>query len=210
MVRFYDPSRTDPSLHFIRGVQSFWNEKQNALSEEEIRKAMKVFFKDQQYKKMFADYIKHEADFPNIVVNTSCPKKRFLISPYMDYTYYKSSYDKGKNEITLCSNFLFDILDLKENIDRELVMAYDYNIRKKDLSDNEEFSISQIRACRKQYDNFGEMNDDLKKNLVQSCGKYLMKNRGPNKEKMPFDIWVRYCNRMIKKNMNSYFDKEPF
>jgi len=175
MVRFYDPSRIDPSLHFIRGIQSFFYEKQNALSEDEIQSAIKTFFKDNQYKTMFDEYVKNEADFPNIVIKNNCKKKRFLMSPYMDFQYYKSTFDKDKNEITLCSNFLFDMLDLKENLDRELIMAYDKNIKKKDLSDNETFARSQIRACRRQYDNFSQANDELKKTMVNSCAKYLMK-----------------------------------
>lgn len=175
MVRFYDPSRTDPSLKFIRGVQSFFHDKKNQLTEEEIRAATTTFFKDSQYKKMFGEYVEQKADFPEIVINTNCKKKNFLLSPYMDFTYYKSHYNKDKNEIQICSNFLFDILELKENLDRELVMAYDQNIRKKDLNDNETFACSQIRACRKQYDNFPDINDELKKNMVNSCAKYLMK-----------------------------------
>lgn len=175
MVRFYDPSRTDPSLLFIRGVQNYISESQNKLSEDEIRGGIKNFFKDQGYKKMFQDYIDHQADFPDIIVRDDCPKKRFIISPYTDYKYYKSYYDTAKNQICLCSNFLTDMLDLKENLDRELIVAYDHNIRKKDLSDNEVYACTQIRACRKQYENFTQINEELRKNLSLTCAKYLLK-----------------------------------
>lgn len=175
MVRFYDPTRTDPSLKFIRGVQSFFSEKKEQLSEDELRNALQTFLKDMQYKRMFEKYVEHQADFPEIIVRNDCKKKRFLLSPYTDFTYYKSSYDKDKNEICLCSNYIFDVLELKENLDRELVMAYDHNIKKDNLNDNETFAASQIRACRRQYDNFPQINDDLKKNMVSSCAKYLMK-----------------------------------
>ena len=175
MVRFYDPSRTDPSLKFIRGVQSFISQKQNQLSEDEIQAAIKTFLKDLQYKKMFEEYIEKRADFPDIVVKNNCPTKRFLMSPYTDFKYYRSYYDQDKNEIGLCSNFLSDVLDLKENLDRELVMAYDRNIKQVNLHDNESFASSQIRACKKQYDNFSGISDELKRTMVSSCSKYLMK-----------------------------------
>ena len=68
MVRFYDPSRTDPSLKFIRGVQSFISQKQNQLSEDEIQAAIKTFLKNLQYKKMFEEYIEKQPDFPDMIV----------------------------------------------------------------------------------------------------------------------------------------------
>jgi hypothetical protein len=175
MVRFYDPSRTDPSLIFIRGVQNLFGSSENKLSEDELRGAIKNIFRDHSYKKMFQDYITHQTDFPDVIIRSDCPTKRSIISPYMDFKYYKSYYDSTKNQICICSNFVNDMLDLKENLDRELVLAYDHNIRKKDLTDNEMFSCSQIRACRKQYENFNQVNEDLRKNLTFTCAKYLLK-----------------------------------
>ncbi len=177
MVRFFDPSKSDPSLIFIRGIQSYFYDKKNQLSEEEIRQAIINFFKDSQYTKMFDEYKQKEVDFPKIIVRDNCHKRKFVLSPYQDYTYYKSSFNPQENEITLCSNFTYDLLDLKENLDRELIMAYDHNIMKKDLSDNETFASSQIRACRRQYDNLTELTDELKRPMTESCAKYLMKVR---------------------------------
>lgn len=175
MVRFFDPTRTDPSLFFIKSFQSFLDEKQNKLSEEEIRGAIKVFLRDPGYMKMKQEYITKKVDFPDFVVRDHCPRKKFVISPYTDYTYYKSYFDATKNQICICSNFLSDLLDLKENIDRELVVAYDKNIKQRDLEDDETYACTQIRACRRQYENFPNTTEEFKKNLTNICARYLLK-----------------------------------
>lgn len=44
---------------------------------------------------------------------------------------------------------MLNVLDFKENLDRELIMAYDKNILKRNIeNDDHDFSCSQIRACR--------------------------------------------------------------
>jgi hypothetical protein len=114
-------------------------------------------------------------EFPDIIIKDNCRVRYFVMSPYTDYTYYKGYYDAAKNQICLCSNYITDILDLKENLDRELMMAYETKIKNKDMRDNETFACSQIRACRKQYENFIHAEDEIKKNLTMTCAKYLMK-----------------------------------
>lgn len=175
MVRFFDPTRSDPSLFFIKSFQSYLEQKENHLSEEEIRGAIKVFLRDPSYTKMKEEYISKKADFPDFVIRDRCPTKKFVISPYTDYSYYKSYYDSAKNQICICSNFLSDLLDLKENIDRELVVAYDKNIKETNLEDDEAYACTQIRACRKQYQNYTNTSDEFKKNLSSVCGRYLLK-----------------------------------
>lgn len=47
------------------------------------------------------------------------------------------------------------MLEFKENLDRELVMAYDHLILKKNIyEDDEEFNCSQMKACRSEINNY--------------------------------------------------------
>ena len=124
---------------------------------------------------MHQEYIKEIVDFPQITINHKCKKRIFVLSKGIDYRYYKANYDQKENNIYICSKLLTDVLDLKENLDRELVMAYDHNIRKKDFKNDDHFAISAIRACRKQYDNFTQFNDEIKKKSAILCAQYLMK-----------------------------------
>lgn len=84
------------------------------------------------------------------MIKNDCKKGQYFFDP-QNYPnkIFKSNYNPFKNEITLCSNLMLNVLDFKENLDRELIMAYDKNILKRNIeNDDHDFSCSQIRACR--------------------------------------------------------------
>jgi hypothetical protein len=142
MVKIGDPRETDPSLQFIRGFQNYFRRRKNKLQEKELRAALKIFLQDPSYYNLTKSFADSNQDFPDIIFKDNCRVKFFVLSPYTDLKYYKGYYDAPKNQICLCTNFITDILDLKENLDRELMMAYEQKIRNKDLSDNETFACS--------------------------------------------------------------------
>lgn len=176
MVRYFDPTESDPTLKFIRRVESFFVERHQTISESEGEKAVANFFeKDQKYKELLEEYKKTNTELPKFVFKDNCHTRSSVLSGKRDYTYYKSYYNKEENQIILCRNLFTDMLDLKENLDREFLMAYAHKIKKEPLNEDESFICSQWRACRYQYENLPELNDELKMNLSSACTKYLAK-----------------------------------
>jgi hypothetical protein len=174
MVRFYDPSRTDPSVYLIQNIQSLFSH-QNTIQENEIKGSLKSFLNEKRYMDVIQQYLDKEKEFPAIIINKSSPKNNGLSSSNEDFSYFSSYYNRRANEIIFCSNFMKDILEIKENLDRELTIAYMAQIKKIDLDDDESFACTQIKACRNQYENYYNINEDLKKEMTFNCAKYLMK-----------------------------------
>jgi hypothetical protein len=174
MVRFFDPSSSDPTNIIIRGVQQLFSDKTEGISEEEAKKAINYFFGQDYYKPMFRDYVKEKLDPPELFLNEHCPRVNFVMSSNHNYKYFQTEYLAKNNRIVLCLNFMRSLLDLKENLDRDLTIAYDHAIKKKDIiNDDEEYICSTIRACAVQFSNYPEMSDQNKRKSALACAKYL-------------------------------------
>ncbi|KRX04549.1 hypothetical protein PPERSA_04364 [Pseudocohnilembus persalinus] len=212
MVRIYDPERTDPTVVFLKTIQDTYKQTMHSLSHNEIQQALKKFLREKYYLKMLQDYQKKEADFPEILIKNNCRKGNYAydIKNYGN-KYFKAKYDQETNKITLCSNLMLNVLEFKENLDRELVMAYDRNILEKNLKQDADFTCSQIRACRAEIYNYKQQLDEkTEKQMTNICSRFLIKERGPNQENLPLDIWVRYVERLNDTYQNCYYMNEPF
>ncbi len=53
MPRIYDPSRSDPTVKFIRGAQDLFHTETNKLGKNEIEDKLVQFLKEDKYKIMF-------------------------------------------------------------------------------------------------------------------------------------------------------------
>ena len=175
MVRVYDPTRTDPTIYFLRGIQDYLYRRTNTLNFNETNKAIDNFLSQTQYKTMISDYEKSEKAFPDIVVKSNCAKDNFFLrKTKQDFKNFKGYFEPTNNRIYLCSNYIVNLLEVKENLDRELIMAYDHNIRKVDDSKDSDMACSVIRSCRAQLNNYA-WNEDLTKEMTKICAKHLFK-----------------------------------
>ena len=179
MVKVFDPSRRDPTIRVLREFQEWLYNERSKLSEAETYQALQIFLKGKQYESMMKKYSEEGLAPPDVVINSRCDRKRHFFfggNPAGSAQYFKGFFSPIKNEITLCSNVILNFLELKENLDRELTVAYDYNIRKQDISRDENFVCTQLRACKAQLNNYGEyLTEDLKKNMAAACAKYLLR-----------------------------------
>eukprot|EP01017_Pseudomicrothorax_dubius_P040434 TRINITY_DN6322_c0_g1_i2.p1 TRINITY_DN6322_c0_g1~~TRINITY_DN6322_c0_g1_i2.p1 ORF type:complete len:152 (+),score=26.62 TRINITY_DN6322_c0_g1_i2:61-456(+) len=123
----------------------------------------------------------------------------------------RDSYKPEEGKIVLCLNLMKNVLHLKENLDRELMMSYDDLLNDGALRrDDKEYACSAIRACRAELNNYGEMNEENVRKATFSCAKYMVRNRGPNVGRLPYDSWVRYANRLVDENSFCFAKREPY
>ena len=175
MVRVFDPTRTDPTVITIRGIQDLIYRKTNGLSSSEIKKAVDQFLSRKQYSLMLEDFHKAEKPFPDIVIKNNCTYENFFFhrSKY-NFNYFKGAFEPENNKISLCSNFLLNLLEVKENLDRELVLAYDHSVRGCNFEKDADVACSLVRSCRAQLENYG-WNEDLLKEMSRVCARNLFK-----------------------------------
>lgn len=190
MVKYFDPTETDLTIRLIRKIQDIFTQRANKITESEGEKAIAHFFEtDKKYSKIFDEFQKKNEALPKFVMKDDCQKREYVMSTERDYTYYKGHYNPAENKIILCGNLLTDMLELKENVDRELMMAYTHRIKKASLEDDESFVCSQWKACRFQYDNLANISEEMRFNLASDCTKYLTK----------------VCPPLLQLNNNLYF-----
>ncbi|KAL4472904.1 hypothetical protein ABPG72_007781 [Tetrahymena utriculariae] len=211
MPRVFDPERDDPTVKLIKGVTTFFEEQKYKLSENEINEFIKQMLKRERYSQMVQKYLQNKIEFPDIIIKNSCSKGHFFFNTSnYPFQYFPSDYNQQKNEIILCKNQIRNLLELQENLDRELTLAYDHNVEKKDLSQDADFACSQIRACRVQLDNYKKLDNSSKKQISQTCARFLFRHKGPNQDKLPHDMWVRYTEKILDKFDYCYNLTYPF
>lgn len=175
MVRVFDPTRNDPTVILIRTIQDFVYRKTNALSFNEIKKAIDNFLSQNQYSKMFEEYQKKLVEFPDIALKNNCAKEHFFWKRKKEVFHeFKSVYEPENNKIIVCTNYITNFMELKENLDREISMAYDYNIRKQNFKQDSDFACSLIRSCHLQLKNYS-LDSELTKEMTKLCARNLFK-----------------------------------
>ena len=174
MVYTIDPSRTDPATRTLRYLQNLFWIKNNKFSENYISNAINIFLQDTQYKNLFEEFDKEKVEFPKIILRNNCKTNQyFMLRKGINYKFFPGEYDKNYNKLYICSNLMTNLMEIKENLDRELTLAYDFQILKKDFKNNKEYACSQIRSCKAHFENYPNMNEELKINLTKICSKYL-------------------------------------
>ena len=175
MVRVFDPTRTDPTVITIRGIQDFIYRKTHGLNISEIKTAVERFLSGKEYIMMLEDFKKSEKILPDIVVKNNCTYENFFLQrKKYNFNYFKGAYEPESNKIYLCSNLLMNLLEVKENLDRELVLAYDHQVRGFNLEKDADVACSLVRSCRAQLDNY-KWNEDLTMEMTRLCARNLFK-----------------------------------
>ena len=175
MVRVFDPTRSDPSLLLIRGVQDYFSRQTNSLSTPELKKAIDSFLSSSHYKPMFSAYDEANETFPEIILKSNCSYEHFFFQKNKhNFNHFKAVFEPESNKVYICSNFMRNLLEVKENLDRELVLAYDKTIRKSNFEKDDEMACSLIRSCRAQLSNYS-WNEDLTREMTRLCARNLFK-----------------------------------
>ncbi|CAD8141395.1 unnamed protein product [Paramecium pentaurelia] len=178
MPRFFDPTKSDPTIIAINWVDQILTEKLTTLSHEDIEKYIKRF----QQEKLFANYKNKE-----IVISNNCSRGNI----FLDYDNIQNKYFpvfNNGNQIVICQNMILNSVQLLENLIREF-----------ELSQNQiqTQGCKFISACSKAYQIY-KFPFEKHKQLSDICAKILMRHRGENKELLPLDQWIRYIEREIK------------
>ena len=69
---------------------------------------------------------------------------------------------------------MLNLLEVKENLDRELVMAYDNKVLGVNFEKDQEAACSMVRGCKAQLENYG-WNEELTKEISKICARNLFK-----------------------------------
>jgi ferredoxin len=176
MVRYFEPARTDPSVLFLRGIQNLFRQKLATVKEEEAKKALNYFFAQTFYRPLFKRFIRAGKEIPDVILDTNCEGNNFSLSSRRNYSYFPAEYKPNEHKLLICLNYTPNLLELKQNVDRELIMAYDHQVAKKAVYESDEdYACSALRACSVQYLNYPKWSDELRKQASLSCAKYLMR-----------------------------------
>lgn len=128
-----------------------------------------------QYKNILEEFEKEKVEFPDIAVKNNCGYEHFFWRRNkVNFNQFKGVFEPISNKIIVCSNFLTNFMELKENLDREINMAYDFHIKKNKFQKDKEFAQSTIRSCHAQLKNYN-WEEDLTKEMTKLCAKNLFK-----------------------------------
>lgn len=171
MVRVWDPTRSDPTVYFIRKIQDIFNQKNATLPIPEQVAAIKKLLSMDYYQILRDKYIEKKNDFPEIVIK-NCRDTHHFFKTSLNTRHFKGFYKPDKNEITICGNRINNLLELKENLDRELIFAFDDKILERRGDDK--FVKTVIRGCRGMVENY-EWGIDMKLEMTRMCAKNIFK-----------------------------------
>ncbi|CAD8056141.1 unnamed protein product [Paramecium sonneborni] len=178
MPRFFDPSKSDPTVIAINWIDQILSEKLKTLSHEEIEKYIKRF----QQERLFTNYKNKE-----IIISNKCSRGNI----YLDYDNIQNKYFpvfNNGNQIVICQNMIQNSVQLLENLIRE------FELSEKKI---EQQGCKYVSACSQAYKIY-KFPFEKQKQLSDICAKILMRHRGENKEQLPLDQWVRYIDREVK------------
>lgn len=171
MVRVWDPTRSDPTVYFIRKIQDIFNQKNETIPIPEQAAAIKKLLSMNYYQILKNKYSEKKSDLPEIIIK-NCRDTHHFIKTSLNTSHFKGFYKSEKNEITICGNKIKNLLELKENLDRELIFAFDDKILERRGDD--EFVRTVIRGCRGMIENY-EWGNDMKLEMTRMCAKNIFK-----------------------------------
>ena len=190
MVKITVPEKTDLSEILFRFI---FKEKEDSFNNSKIRKMLKAYLKSDFKNNMKKNSKLKKINIPNFILTGNCSEKTFF--NYSKKSYYPVQYDLEKDNIEICSNFIKNKKNLKENLDREIIFSNLLKERQEmDIFDN--LTKSYLNSCEYSMKNYF-INKKLLNQSSIICARYILKYRNFNYEKIPFDTWVRFINKKV-------------
>lgn len=112
MVRGYNPGETDPVKYLFDSAFRLFK-RSETLSPETTMKLVQSWFASVRYDPIFQLFRSRNLPSPKVKLLSNCSER-----------YFPAEWQSSTNTIGLCMKHIHNKIELKENIDRELVWAY--------------------------------------------------------------------------------------
>ena len=221
MVRTFDFEKNDISrqlLNYIYSLNPFSSAKAH-LSISQQKTILGKLLETPEYQQLRSELKGLSEKDLQIRFKGNCNDNAVYSKNYKNYDQFQAENNPETQEITICPQLIKSEIDLKRNFDREInLLRYGYpsfykhgKYLDRGRSDNE-FARASYFACRKSLEPyFTKYNQEEKiisktllKESTEVCATYLTKNRGPNVDNKPVDIWFRFSRSIVERNRNIF------
>ncbi len=119
---------------------------------------------------------------------------------------FKGFYRPAENDIVFCLNKMDNLVEVKETLEREMVVAC--HQRSPSPPSDEKEVCTFIQACRQQSSVYaGYLTAQSAYSTSMMCAQVLFRERGSNFQQYPFDIWVRYADTLVKEHFDRCYSE---
>ena len=190
MVKITEPEKNDLTEIFFNFI---FNKNECSFDNLKIRKMLKSYLKGDFKNEMKKNSKLKQINVPDFILTGNCAETNFF--SYSKKSYFPVEYNLEKDKIEICSNFIKNRKNLKENLDREIFFS---NLLKErqdmDIFDN--LTKSYLNSCAYSMKNYFNNKKLLNRSSI-ICARYILKYRNFNYEEIPFDNWVRFINKKV-------------